>query len=398
VKKKLNMTPMAIWLVFCALAMFSEGVHAFTVKKLCESEAKPSSAEANVMRLICVENYNQTEVGQELEQVDMIMNGYYKAARERSQDKDKLLQAQKIWIKERNACKDTDCLRRVYHRRIMELALVPAKAAVLDMTYKAVEGNIDYILTRENGLKQFDDGNSDFDIVTTMGYEEDSKRHCDKASYHLIGSGITIKTRCKTSEYGVYKSATTEDGKSFQLFLAYQPSMYFIDERFGSTLSDGSRIFDEDISSQFWPRKDGIPNTDEPMRRATRRIDTNGGVIWHWVLVARKPFKQPRNNYSSTELWRWMLLPDGSIISTNYGGAAFRLDPNTGKPYDTQNFRVFTVDQAVAWRKAWAEGYVKKTPNCQGDIRRCPDKKAASDYLFKRFDEEMSRQFGDVPK
>jgi uncharacterized protein len=75
-----------------------------------------AKAKTPVEKMICAD--------EELSALDDQMDGVYKAAFRRCEDQDKeqLKIAQRQWLKERNACGDTPCIRKSYEARLLLLS------------------------------------------------------------------------------------------------------------------------------------------------------------------------------------------------------------------------------------------------------------------------------------
>ncbi len=389
-------------LVMTLLTLLFTADVALAYPGLCESKKKiPRSAPDYVaVSIICGDSLDQ------LPQLDLTLNGYYRAAMERSKNREALRQEQLAWLKQRNACDTRHCIVKVYHRRILELALVPAKAAIHEFKSGGISSLGIYILTREMGLKHFDSGRSDYDMVTiSRGDAYDLSRPC-KDRFFLIGMGISVFTPCRGAAYGIFKPVMTFDGKKFQLPLSYELGFPVgveddpdsPNDPYTDTLPDGGRIVNEESLSRLWEKIAEGRYISEPFHRQLTRMNAAGQVLWQWHIVTRSPFPQTpgkaglaKVQYSDSSGSDLTLLADGSILM--FSELHYRLDPSAGTFYDTNNTRLFTLEQVRDWKESWARAYIALVPACGGNIRKCPDREAALGYLWQRFNEEMDRQF-----
>lgn len=401
-----RMSVQGLLMALLILLFFADDVLAYP--GICEgkNDFSRSAPDYMAMSIICEEN-------DLLPYLDRLLNGYYRAAMERSKDRKKLRKDQLAWLKRRNACKDGYCIAAAYHKRIIELTLVPAIAAVHEIKSWPSNGRR-YILTRKMGLKNFDGGGSDYDIVIAS-IEKLADGRCNKLRLELIGTGFSVFAPCTGSEnkwpnwneneFFTNKPIVTFDNKILQLFEAYVwQSADPLEIRLGAENlrynKDLNRLKDDSSVGSYLPDSSWLWRgftISEPLRRPIGHWDASGRrLIWEWLFVTRTipagNGAQSVINYHSVDDETLLLLSDGSIlIGTTF--FLFRINSVNGTPYDAKNIRHFDLSQSEKWKKSWTQDYLKQTPACGNDIMKCPDMEAMGNYFWQCFNEEMNRQF-----
>lgn len=111
----------------CMLTLFGLLVLAWPAQAASFDCAK---AATRVEKLICADA--------ELSKLDEELSTAYKAALQDETKADKVKQAQKLWLKERNGCSNTGCMVQAYQSRISEFVVVPTqkKAAPSDVAHE----------------------------------------------------------------------------------------------------------------------------------------------------------------------------------------------------------------------------------------------------------------------
>ena len=379
--------------VFLAVALgllSATAARAHIVKPLCEQTIKPEPAESRVIDLICEappEHPDYKYGDTDLAKADIILNGYYRAARDAATDKAAVQREQLLWLKTRNLCTDRACLNERYHSRILELTFRLGSSAmhkIASVTGGGASGR--FILTRANGLALFDNNQFDYDLMGTADVPQwDRVKQCKKAKLHLIGTGKIIAERCNPDNRGVYKPTETTDGIAFQMIIGYDNWLL------EGVLHDGSRVLSEPSALPIWPEalQKQYPLW-EPFGRKQTRYGVDGKTVWRYYLVWRtRPEENVPEKYRCLERAVGMYLADRSIITPT----GFRFDPLSGEFYDHEHIRRIAVDDAETWKAAWIKDYLSETPACGGELLRCPDRKQLQRYLRQRFDQEMDRQF-----
>ena len=96
--------------------------------------ARPNCVELKITaeRIVCIDGV--------LSKLDEELNAAYKAALQDKTQADTIKQAQKQWLKERNACADRACLDRVYKKRLQELPSPPVSKQKPKPRFRVTEG------------------------------------------------------------------------------------------------------------------------------------------------------------------------------------------------------------------------------------------------------------------
>lgn len=141
-----------------------------------------SKAATNVEKTICADD--------KLSQLDSDLAVAYKQAVERSDDKQKIVQGQRQWLREvRDVCADASCLTQAYTARLREMRAEPASSATTNSGTSAVPAPSDALTISSHGDKRDGDSLKQYQpVLTSSAVLDQVSVKCDPAAHSVIVS------------------------------------------------------------------------------------------------------------------------------------------------------------------------------------------------------------------
>lgn len=361
-----------------ALAFASSGVLASLV---CE---RPQNA---LEKKLCSYTWNDT--GYTFEDLDVNLNLTYQAALDRVPDREKLRIEQRAWLKVRDKCEDAKCFNDTYDARIRELAAIPGKSAANAINFFGTEHEIDIdpklykpmqlkLLSRSGGLKYFDGGANDFDIVGEFMSVGQINTAVTTCSYRLFGTGKTFSSSCQ--------NPTNTSG----LQLKFTPLPGDRDEgRDGwGNVNQSKTLTAKGIELNIY----SLATSCEPFEYYlfASSAKTNK-VLWSWTyfyetLEESKCWMSKKNpsvllkfRDSNSYIGSPLLLPGGDILV-----GRIRIDPESGLPRDRSRVAAISIEQANQIKRQLRNDYLATNPTCKAKPETCPDPGIQIQYMWQQ--------------
>lgn len=351
-------------------------------------------------------SYTWSETGYTFEDLDVSLNDIYQAALDRVPDKDKLRTEQRAWLKVRDKCTDAKCFNDTYDKRIRELAVIPGKSVVNDVAFFGANLGIDedpqvfelvantttWLLTRNRGLKHFDAGINDFDILGRGMPLRGTDPNNQICNYVLFGVGKIFTTSClepTSPDGGVLNMSNLPSNRRDGFDAEHEPQHKFLTtdglelETFFLT---ETKLFTEASGSKC-----------EPLTKfLDARVLQSQKLLWRWVYFYETPFLARSCRFSNkigaqqvkikntVEYGPDALLPGGDVLV-----GLVRIDPKTGLPRDRSRVAAITKEQALNIKRKLINEYLDANPACQGKPEQCPDPSGALQHLWQRLPDAM---------
>ena len=343
-----------------------------------------------IEKKICSYTWEETEY--ELQDLDTNLNLTYQAALDRVPDREKLRVEQRAWLNMRDKCQDAKCFNDIYDARIRELAAIPGKSAANSIGFfdpelgagidpKLIKSMQWMLLSRSGGLKYFDGGVNDFDIVS---------------KFYIAEQVNAIATSCHFVLFGT--------GKAFSSTECENP-IAFSGNRLNFAPLPGYRLEGRDSR---WPIKFFTPKGTElgiytrgigcePFNHVlTASSPKTDEVLWNWMyfyetqeesmcwMSKQHPsvlfkFRSP-NSFIGPPL----LMPGGDVLV-----GKIRIDPVSGLPRDRARVAVISREQATHTERRLLSDYLAENPACKAKPETCPDPAVRVQYMWQHLAEAM---------
>lgn len=353
-------------------------------------------------RKIC--SFSWQETGYTLQDLDTQLNLIYRAALERVPDRDKLRTEQREWLKVRDKCNEAKCFNDIYDARIRVLAVIPGKSGANNINFfesnptqlsklnesAAFGYRVTSLLTRSGGLRYFDGGVNDFDIVGVAPTVEKEGLDTNTCSYYLFGTGVAFSSACQ--------SPNATNGMKLNM------TPFPVDWRGGrgddAEFLENRTITATGIELEVVKGHNLLTESSgsrcEPfvsfLKARTSGADT---VLWQWAYfyVTTEERICRFSNTKSAPLLKYpdsvhhvgsALLPGGDLLA----GSA-RLDPQTGLPRDRSRVAAISQQQALQVKRKLLTEYFSANPSCKGAPESCPDPSGPVRYMWQQLAHEI---------
>lgn len=370
--------------LFCAIAL---GVVSG------KASASPDCRKPNgaIEKKLC--SYSTEETGYEFQDLDTNLNLTYQAALDRVPDREKLRVEQRAWLKMRDKCEDAKCFNDTYDARIRELAVIPGKSAAnsVGLFDSELGAGIDpkliksmqwMLLSRSGGLKYFDGGVNDFDIVSKFYIAEQVNAIATSCHFVLFGTGKTFSSsECENpvAFSGNRLKFTPLPGHRLEGRDGRWPSKFFTSKGMELGIYPLGGIGCEPFKDYLTASS---PKTDE--------------VLWDWTyfyetqeeskcwMSKKNPsvlfkFRSPNSFIGSP-----LLMPGGDVLV-----GKIRIDPVNGLPRDRSRVAAITLKQAIEIHKRLLSDYLTENPTCKAKPETCPDPAVRVQYMWQHLAEAM---------
>ena len=344
-----------------------------------------------IEKKICSYTWEETEY--ELQDLDTNLNLTYQAALDRVPDREKLRVEQRAWLNMRDKCQDAKCFNDTYDARIRELASLPGKSASNSIGFfdpelgagidpKLIKSMQWMLLSRSGGLKYFDGGVNDFDIVSKFYITEQVNAIATSCYFVLFGTGKTFSTsECENP------IAFSGNRLNFTPLPAHRlegrdgrwPSKFFT--------SKGTELGIYPLGGTGCePFKDYLlassPKTDEVLWNWTYFYETHEeSKCWMSKKYPSVLFKsRAPNGFMGSPL----LMPGGDVLV-----GKIRIDPVNGLPRDRSRVAAITLKQAIEIHKRLLSDYLAENPACKAKPETCPDPAVRVQYMWQHLAEAM---------
>ena len=357
-----------------------------------------------VERQIC--SYTWKETGYTLEQLDVDLNGHYRSALDRVVDKDKLRKEQRAWLKIRDKCQNAKCFNDTYDARIRELTVISGKSVFNAINFLGSNLGIDTdpkmfelvlstqnsLLTRNGGLKHFDGGENDFDIIGGNGKPiKGSDPEKPLCQWLLFGLGKVFTTFC-------YEPAAP-DGTALRMadlpnsrrngFDEMREPLYSFLTTGGLELNDVSFEDEKILTEASGSKCEGFNYFLE-----ARSVKSHK-VVWRWVYFSEPTVERKCRFFlkigapevagkAGVYYSPSALLPGGDVLV-----GLIRIDPKSGLPRDRSRVAVLSKEQAFKIKRTLIQEYLAANPACQGKPEKCPNPAGALQHMKLRLPEAM---------
>ena len=350
-------------------------------------------------------SYTWDATGYTLQDLDVNLNGLYRSAVDRVVDKDKLRKEQRAWLKVRDKCQDAKCFNDTYDARIRELMVIPGQSVFNSINFlgsnlgidtdlkmfELVQSTQNRLLTRNDGLKYFDGGANDFDIVGNGKPIKGTDSENPLCKWVFFGLGQVVTTFC-------YRP-TAPDGSALRMVDLPASRRNGFDEmhepQYSFLTTGGLELnvvsFDEEkiLTEASGSRCEGFNHFLEARSVESRKL------IWRWFYYSRPTVDRRcrfTNNIGAPEVtlkaglsfYPRDLLPGGDILV-----GLMRIDPKSGLPRDRSRVAVLSKEQAFKVKRTLIQEYLDANPACQGRAERCPDPSGALKHLWQRVSDAM---------
>ncbi|NBW80021.1 MAG: hypothetical protein EBR27_13620, partial [Betaproteobacteria bacterium] len=318
-----------------------------------------------VARKMC--SYTWDATGYTLEDLDVNLNELYRSAMDRVVDKDKLRKEQRAWLKVRDQCADAKCFNDTYDVRIRELTVIPGQSVFNSINFlgsnlgiesdpkmfELVLSTHNRLVTRNGGLKYFDGGVNDFDIVGDGRPIKGTDPENPLCQWVLFGLGKVFTTFCRrpTAPDGTALDIASLPGDRRDGFdEMHEPLSTFLTTN-GLELNVVSFDKEKLLTEASGSRCEGLNSFLEARSVKSRKI------VWRWAYYGEPTLERTCNftnkigapkvavkasMYSSPSA----LLPGGDVLV-----GLIRIDPRTGLPRDRSRVAVLSKDQAIALKR-----------------------------------------------
>jgi uncharacterized protein len=344
-----------------------------------------------IEKKIC--SYTWEESGYELQDLDTNLNLTYQAALDRVPDREKLRVEQRAWLKVRDKCEDAKCFNDTYDARIRELAAIPGKSAANSIGFfdpelgagidpKLIKSMQWMLLSRSGGLKYFDGGVNDFDIVSKFFIAEQVNAIATSCHFVLFGTGKTFSSsECESPIAASGNRLKFTPLPSYRLEgpEVWGPSRFFN--------SKGAEIGTYTLATSCEPFEYYLmansPKTNE--------------VLWSWTYFFETheeskclmykdkgqtislKFRDPSRYIGSP-----LLLPGGDVLV-----GKIRIDPEDGLPRDRSRVAAISLEQSTKVRQGLRSDYLAENPTCKAKPETCPDPAIRVQYMWQHLAEAM---------
>jgi uncharacterized protein len=377
----------------------------------CKRPQAPHSAES----LMC--SYWTKFGGYLLISLDEELNLHYQAALDRlgPSERNELRAKQRAWIKRRDDCETAKCLNDLYDQRIRELVVVPGKSVANALTQKTSNSadwtdKPKYLISRHSGLRNFDGGVNDFDLVATGKRIEQhrpdagNEREIDCAAedYKLLGTGKFIRMRCMSNDAPTYRDGISVEGYRFRLIPLPNFREEVIEEGLNQQLNapmsftSTGLVVDLQKSEPILSKATGAFCEPFPDYMEARTQSGEFRWAWHYYWKGASAYRCSVNDRAKSsaavEAMRTSggqgfaaLVPGGLI----FNGSIF-LHEDTGLPVNTAEHRAISPTDAQAIKRRLLADYLASTPECRGVPSTCPDPLGAVRYMWQHLDDAIN--------
>ena len=230
----------------------------------------------------------------QLSKLDEELNAAYKTALQEKMKTDAIRQAQKQWMKERNACSDAACVKRAYEARLVELNSFDGKDAKHKTTqaFQAKEP-VGAFCAEIKRMMHTEVSEIKGAHQTVNIYELDK--------YYLDGEGISTKTYHDLDIDGDGTSDLIESGCSASMTQPSDPCLLSV------KLSSGKQFYFEGWDIRLMKYRSKIyvisHHDDEARNKLfTESPNRDEGVIYHPKVAATIKYELYQLNNSGTTL------------------------------------------------------------------------------------------------
>ena len=241
------------------------------------------------------------------------------------------------------------------------------------------------LLSRSGGLKYFDGGVNDFDIVSKFYIAEQINAVATRCHYVLFGTGKRFSTsECENpiSASGNRLKFTPLPGeraegldgwrneKQSKTFTATGIELNI------STLATNCEPFEYYLMAS-------LPRTDKVLWSWTYFFATREeSKCWMYKEKGQTVFLKFRD--SKSYIGSPLLLPGGDILI-----GKIRIDPENGLPRDRSRIAAISVEQATQIRQRLRNDYFAENLTCKAKPDSCPDPSIRVQYMWQHLAEAM---------
>jgi uncharacterized protein len=377
---KLKATLFAKAICFFALALLVDGAFALDCKH----------PQGVIEKKIC--SYSWAETEYEIEDLDANLNLTYQAALDRVPNREKLRIEQRAWLKVRDRCEEAKCFNDTYDARIRELAAIPGKSAAnsigffdpelgADIDPKLIKSMQWMLLSRSGGLKYFDGGVNDFDIVSKFYIAEQVNAIATSCHFVLFGTGKTFSSsECENpiAASGNRLKFTPLPGDRLEGRDGRWPSKFFS--------SKGTEL-------GIYPRGIGCEPFNDVLTASSPKTDE---VLWNWMYFyeTQEESKCWMSKKSPSVLFKFrapnsfigspLLMPGGDVLV-----GKIRIDPVNGLPRDRSRVAAISREQATQIERRLLSDYLAENPTCKAKPETCPDPSIRVQYMWQHLAKAM---------
>jgi uncharacterized protein len=350
-------------------------------------------------------SYTWDATGYTLQDLDHNLNDLYRAALDRVTDKDKLRKEQRAWLKVRDQCTDAKCFNDTYDARIRELTVIPGQSVFNSINFlgsnlgietdpkmfELVLSTSNGIITRSGGLKYFDGGVNDFDVVGKGQSIKGTDPENPLCQWVLFGLGKVFTTFCRrplAPDGTALRIASLPNDRRNGFDEMHEPLSSFLTTN-GLELNVVS--FDEEkmLTEASGARCEGFNHFLEARSIKSHKL------VWRWVYYSeptverRCPFTNKIGAPEVTIKANVNSYPRDLLLGGDVLVGLIRIDPQSGLPRDRSRVAVLSKEQALALKRRLIQEYLDANPACQGKPEKCQDPAGAVQHMKLRLPEAM---------